>query len=97
METDLTLHRNHRDSNRSSSNVRSSVDLYLGLRGINITFKSIYNIYSFKLSIPYISINVDRQEGFHFNENFDWAWEQGRDGFGKFGTNNKNSLFNCVN
>lgn len=41
VETDLTLHRNHRDSNRSSSTTRSSIDLYLGLRGINITFTSI--------------------------------------------------------
>jgi hypothetical protein len=35
--------------------------------------------------VTLLSIVFSATEPFHFNEEFDWAWAQGRDGFGPYG------------
>nr|XP_022340089.1 dual oxidase maturation factor 1-like isoform X1 [Crassostrea virginica]XP_022340090.1 dual oxidase maturation factor 1-like isoform X1 [Crassostrea virginica] len=56
----------------SAGEITADIEVYMGLRGINVTLKA-----DGKNRGPF-------NETINYNENFDWRWEQGRLGFGIF-------------
>ena len=59
-------------TNHHLHDVQSVVRINVGLAGINVTFAS----HPFR---------PNEAGSFYFNEEFDWAWAQGREGFGVYG------------